>query len=86
MKIKNEVKNVNEQMAVKPKRMKKNRKFFLYAEGKGFIKLEEGTLTMPNFENGEPLVFETRAKAIFARDFFLSVKLADSIDVLSKVA
>ena len=69
------------------KRAKRNNKFFLYTEGKGFIRLNENDTTgMPNFENGEPLFFETRAKAIFARDFFLSVGLAKSIDILAKVA
>lgn len=84
MKIKNTANN--EQTATKPKRNRKNNKFFLYAEGKGFIKLADDPMSMPNFENGEPLVFETRAKAIFARDFFISVKLAESIDILAKVA
>lgn len=68
------------------KRAKKNNKFFLYAEGKGFIRLANESLSMPNFESGDLLVFETRAKAMFARDFFVSVKLAESIDVLAKVA
>lgn len=69
------------------KRKKKNRKFFLYSDGKGFIRLDESdTAGMPNFEKGELLCFATRAKAMFARDFFLKVKLADFIDILTKVA
>lgn len=69
------------------KREKKSRKFFLYSEGKGFIRLDESDTTgMPNFERGELLCFATRAKAMFARDFFLKLKLADSIDILAKVA
>lgn len=69
------------------KREKKNRKFFLYSDGKGFIRFDENdTVGMPNFEKGELLCFATRAKAVFARDFFLKVKLADSIDIFTKVA
>lgn len=69
------------------KREKKNRKFFLYSDGKGFIRFDESDpVGMPNFEKGELLCFATRAKAIFAKDFFLKVKLADSIDILTKVA
>lgn len=65
------------------KRQKRNHKFFLYADGKGLIVMNASE---PNFNNGEVLYFESRAKAIFARDFFLKVKLADSIDILTKVA
>lgn len=69
------------------KREKKSRKFFLYSEGKGFLRLDESDpIGMPNFEKGELLCFATRAKAMFARDFFLKMKLADSIDILTKVA
>lgn len=70
-----------------PKRERREHMFFLYAEDKGFIRLDENdSMGMPNFENGKPLFFETKAKAIFARDFFISVKLADNIDVLTKIA
>lgn len=81
-------KQMNEKVEVKvQKKEKKSRKFFLYSEGKGFIRLDENDpIGMPNFEKGELIHFATRAKAIFARDFFLKVKLADSIDILTKVA
>lgn len=76
-----------EEVKVQKKEVKKSRKFFLYSEGKGFIRLDESDpIGMPNFEKGEAIFFESRAKAIFARDFFLKVKLADSIDILTKVA
>ena len=65
------------------KRAKRNHRFFLYAEGKGLIAMNA---TEPNFNIGEILYFESKSKAIFARDFFLKVKLADSIDILTKVA
>lgn len=71
----------------KPKRMKKEHKFFLYAEGKGFIRLnEKDPIGMPNFKDGEIIHFATRSKAMFARDFFISVKLAESIDIFAKIA
>lgn len=69
------------------KREKKNRKFFLYSDGKGFIRFDgKDTSGMPNFEKGDLLQFTSRAEAIFARDFFLKVKIADSIDIFTKVA
>ena len=69
------------------KRAKRNHRFFLYAEGKGFIRLDDKDPTgMPNFEKGNLLFFTTRAKAIFARNFFIGVRMAESIDVLTKIA
>ena len=81
MKKQNE--KVNE---VKVKKERKQRKFFLYVDGKGFVRLPRDTGSLPNFEDGEILCYTTRAKAIFARDFMQDIKLADSIDILSKVA
>lgn len=84
MKKQNEIKN--EQVTeVKEKKMRQKRKFFLYADGKGFITSGDGS-GLPTFNGAELLVFETKAKAVFARDFFLKLKLADSIDILAKVA
>ena len=70
---------------VEVKKEHKLRKYFLYSEGNGFITVGDGS-GMPTFNNGEPLFFESRAKAKFARDFFITLKLANSIDILSKVA
>ena len=79
--------NEKTEQTITKKRVKRNSKFFLYAEGKGFICLDEKDPSgMPNFEKGDAIFFESRSKAIFARDFFLKVKLADSIDILTKVA
>ena len=87
MKKETQVKQVATVNVETKKREKKNHKFFLYADGKGFIRLDEkDPIGMPNFEKGDAIFFESRAKAIFARDFFLKVKLADSIDILAKVA
>lgn len=80
------MKKQNEQVKeVKVKKERKQRKFFLYVEGSGFVTSGDSN-GLPTFNNGEPLFFESRAKAIFARDFFLKLKLADSIDILAKVA
>lgn len=85
--MKKQMNEKTEEVKVQKKEVKKNRKFFLYSEGKGFLRFDENDTTgMPNFEKGELLYFATRAKAIFAKDFFLKVKLADSIDILTKVA
>lgn len=81
MKKQNE--KVNE---VKVTKERKQRKFFLYVDGKGFVRLPKEAGSLPNFENGEVLCYTSRAKAIYARDFMLDIKLADSIDILSKVA
>lgn len=87
MKKQNEVKNEtkNEQMAIKPKRIRRERKFFLYVEGKGFIHLDKEVGAMPNFTDGEILCYTSRASANFAREFFINIKLADKIDLFAKV-
>ena len=68
------------------KKEKKSRKFFLYVDGKGFIHLDKEVGATPNFDNGEILWYPSRRSALYAREFFISIKLADSIDILTKVA
>lgn len=68
-----------------PKRMRKQHKFFLFAEGKGLVKTTTDS-GLPTFDDGEPVCFDTKAQAMFARDFFLKLKVAESIDILAKVA
>ena len=68
------------------KKVRAKRKFFLYAQGKGLVVMSNEANSMPTFNDGEALAFDTRAKAMFARDFFLKVNLAESIDILTKVA
>lgn len=68
------------------KKEKKSRKFFLYVDGKGFIHLDKEVGAVPNFDNGEILWYTSRRSALYAREFFISIKLADSIDILTKVA
>ena len=68
------------------KKVRAKRKFFLYAQGKGLLVMSKEANSMPTFNDGEVLSFDTRAKAMFARDFFLKVNFAESIDILTKVA
>ena len=80
-------KQTNEKVEVKvQKKEKKSRKFFLYVDGKGFIHLNKEVGATPNFDNGEILWYTSRRSALYAREFFISIKLADSIDILTKVA
>ena len=83
MKKQNEVKN--EQTSTKQKRVRHERKFFLYVEDKGFIHLDKEVGAMPNFTDGEILCYTSRASANFAREFFINIKVADKIDLFAKV-
>lgn len=69
---------------VKVRRQKKMTTFFLYVEGRGFVRSDANG--MPNFDNGDLVKFNTRAKAKFAREFFITLKVAESIDIFAKVA
>lgn len=77
------MKKVNE---VKKPIEKKAKKYFLYVDGKGFIRVPREAGTLPSFTDGEIICYTSRAKAIYAREFFIGIKMADSIDILSKVA
>lgn len=79
-------KNESSEASAKAEDTKKCRKFFLYAEGKGFIHLSKEVGAMPSFDKGDILWYTSRKSAMYAREFFISIKLADSIDILSKVA
>ena len=81
MKKQNETK-MNE-TTMKPKKERATRKFFLYVEGKGMIAMSNDT---PTFNDGELIWFNTKSKAMFAKDFFVKMKLAENIDILTKVA
>ena len=67
-----------------PKRERTKKKFFLYVDGKGFVRF--GSSSTPSFDKGEILCYTSFATAKFAREFFISIQLADSIDILAKVA
>ena len=70
----------------KPKKERAKRKFFLYVDGKGFIRLPREVGSLPSFTDGEILCYSSRASAMYAREFFIGIRLADSIDILAKVA
>lgn len=85
MKKQNEVKNVNAQMAVKPKRMKKNHIFFLYVEGNGFLRANsDGYPTLD--QTCELLKFTERKQAMFAAKFFKPFVKEGDIAVFTNVA
>lgn len=69
-----------------PKKERAKRKFFLYVEGKGFVRLPREAGSLPSFKEGEILCYTSKARAVYARDFMVGIKLADSIDILAKVA
>lgn len=72
--------------AATPKKERTKRKFFLYVDGKGFIRLPREVGSLPSFTDGEILCYTSRASAMYAREFFIGIKMADTIDILSKVA
>lgn len=88
MKKQNEKKNeTKDEVAVaKPKRIRRERKFMLYVDGKGLIRLDREAGTMPGFTDGDILVYTSKTSALYAREFFTSINLAETIDIVSKVA
>lgn len=82
MKKQNEVKNETTKQMKQPKqRMPKL--FFLFVNGKGFIRLDD--TTGPQFETGKLACFTTRLEAKHARNFFVMMHVADNIDIMAKV-
>lgn len=88
MKKQNEKKNEETKTVVveKPKRVHRERKFLLYVEGQGLIRIDNECGAMPNFTTGHIIAYTSQSAAKFAREFFLSIKLAEEIDIVSKVA
>ncbi len=82
---KNEAKNTAkvEMPVAKPKRVKKNHIFFLYVPERGFICAHENGLPTAGGDN--PLHYSQRSKAIYAIEFFKSIKLADEIQLFMNV-
>lgn len=80
------MKKQNNNMKTTEVKVRKQRKFFLYVDGKGFVRLPKEAGSLPSFDDGEILCYSTRARAIYARDFMVGIRLADNIDILSKVA
>lgn len=78
---KNEVKNVVAE--AKPKRVKKEFIFFLYVPEQGFICSGDNGFPVIGGEN--PIHFSQRNKAMYAKEFFKSLKLADDIMLMRNV-
>lgn len=78
---KNEVKNMVAE--AKPKRVKKEFIFFLYVPGRGFICA--GDNGYPTIGGENPVHFSQRNKAMYAIEFFKSLKLADEIVLMRNV-
>ena len=83
MKKQNEKNEVKMNVA-KPKRAKRDHVFFLYVDEQGFIC--EGDNGMPVIAWSKPLSFSVRSKAVYAAEFFKSIKIADDIRVFTNVA
>ena len=82
MKMKNEMKNETTTKVRKPRAAKE---YMLYAEGHGFIYVDENG--MPGFEGTNLLVIESKPKALYAKEFFTNqLKMAESISIFVKVA
>ena len=84
MKKQNEVKNeVKNERPAKPKRQRKEFIFFLYVPEHGFISTGENGFPVIGGEN--PIHFSQRNKAMYAIEFFKSMKLADEIMLVRNV-
>lgn len=90
MKKQNETKNTTkvetakvEAHVAKPKRVKKNHTFFLYVPERGFI--GPGDNGMPVVGSVNPTHFSVRSKAMYAAEFFITLKIADEIAIVTQV-
>ena len=80
----NETKNTKVELPVaKVKRQKKNFIFFLYVPERGFI--GAGDNGMPVVGSGNPTHFSQRSKAMYAIEFFKTLKIADEIMLVRNV-
>lgn len=78
---KNEVKSVV--IEAKPKRVKKDYIFFLYVPERGFICA--GPNGLPTIGGENPIHYSQRNKAMYAIEFFKSLKIADDIMLMRNV-
>jgi hypothetical protein len=85
MKKQNETKTTTkvEEPVAKPKRMKKNHTFFLYVPERGFICGNEGGIPVVGWQ--KPLSYSIRSKAMYAAEFFMTMKLADEVALVTQV-
>lgn len=81
---KNEVKNAKVEAPVaKAKRVKKDHTFFLYVPERGFICGNEGGIPVVGWQ--KPLTYSIRSKAKYAAEFFMTMKLADEVALVTQV-
>ena len=82
---KNEVKNTAkvEVPVAKPKRVKKSYIFFLYVPERGFICANDDGY--PSIGGENPIHYSQRNKAMYAIEFFKSLKLADEILLMRNI-
>ena len=90
MKKQNEVKNTTKVEAAKVevpvakhKRVKKDHTFFLYVPERGFICGNEGGIPVVGWQ--KPLTYSIRSKAVYAAEFFMTMKLADEVALVTQV-
>ena len=90
MKKQNETKNTTkvetakvEEPVAKPKRVKKNHTFFLYVPERGFICGSDTGMPVAGWQ--KPLSYSVRSKATYAAEFFMSLKLADEVALVTQV-
>lgn len=81
--MKNQKKEPAKQNVEKTTKKREVKLFFLYAKGKGFIRLHD--YNGPQFEDGELATFTSRIEAKHARNFFVMMKVAEEIDIMAKV-
>lgn len=85
MKKQNETKTTTkvEEPVAKPKRMKKNHTFFLYVPERGFICGNDNGIPVVGWQ--KPLSYSIRSKAMYAAEFFMTMKLADEVALVTQV-
>lgn len=90
MKKQNETKNTTKVEAAKvevpvskPKRVKKNHTFFLYVPERGFICGNDTGMPVVGWQ--KPLSYSIRSKAMYAAEFFMTMKLADEVALVTQV-
>lgn len=90
MKKQNETKNAtkveNTKVEVpveKPKRAKRQHTFFLYVPERGFICGNDNGMPVVGWQ--KPLSYSIRSKAVYAAEFFITMKLADEVALVTQV-
>lgn len=90
MKKQNETKNTAkvetakvEVPVAKPKHVKKNHTFFLFVPERGFICGNDGGMPVVGWQ--KPLSYSIRSKAVYAAEFFITMKLADEVALVTQV-